>query len=533
MQKRPIWKKQNLTSVIALLCAGILPADSWAQDVTLTSSDGTVAATGELLEFEGNSYRINTATGEVSLSASDVSCSGAGCPSFEAADADVTLAGTDVVAQGLLPLLLEGYAASKGAALDETMVDKGNRMLTSIVGDEGFGDPIGSFFATTSSSRNAFQALLNKSSGVGMSARRISTREAELLAADGAGDMFDPSQENIVALDSLVMIVHPDNPVQELSFQQLGGIYGGFITNWADVGGNDAPITLVERSETSGTRTELGSTLAGQVLEQVPPVQPGAIIAATNAAAASVVTTDPNAIGYVGYAYQRGAKGLTLINECGMRQIPDSFSARTEEYALQRFLYLYNRADTVNEVARDFLEFAVSDDADAVVAKAGFIDLGVARRSQSSDSQRVRSLLNADIDPTEAAAVQQMLGQMIDYDRLSTTFRFDTGSANLTPRGVLNIERLTKYLEDQPAGTQVQFVGFADSVGKSSNNQVLSVGRAERVLAEMQAFAGDRLAGIDMVATGYSEAAPVGCNISENGRRVNRRVEVWISKATT
>ena len=115
-----------------------------------------------------------------------------------------------------------------------------------------------------------------------------------------------------------------------------------------------------------------------------------------------------------------------------------------------------------------------------------------------------------------------------NYDRLSTTFRFRTGSAKLDERGDLDMKRLADYLEAMPKGTKILFVGFTDNVGSFQGNRSLSLTRARKVAAQLRAFAGDRLSGIEVDAAGFGEIAPATCNISENGRAVNRRVEVWI-----
>ena len=73
------------------------------------------------------------------------------------------------------------------------------------------------------------------------------------------------------------------------------------------------------------------------------------------------------------------------------------------------------------------------------------------------------------------------------------------------------------------------FVGFTDSVGAFQSNRGLSERRAQQVLEELQAVAGDRIADIELASTGYGEVSPSACNVSEEGRRINRRVEVWIS----
>ena len=256
---------------------------------------------------------------------------------------------------------------------------------------------------------------------------------------------------------------------------------------------------------------------------------PGAVTQDDNTQVAAAVNADPNAIGFVSYAFQRGAKPMSLINECGITMTPDSFSARTEEYALQRRLYLYNRADDLPDSSQDFLDYVMSNDADGVIAKSGFIGLSIDQRPMPLDGDRARALLDPAADPYEGGVMRQMLGTMVEYDRLSTTFRFRTGSSKLDERGQLDMKRLTEFLESKPAGTEVKFVGFTDSLGAFDSNLNLSKRRASQVMEDLQAYAGDRLASVQMSSDGFGEIAPSACNVSEDGRRINRRVEVWIT----
>lgn len=218
----------------------------------------------------------------------------------------------------------------------------------------------------------------------------------------------------------------------------------------------------------------------------------------------------------------------TLINECGIATIPDAFSARTEEYELPRRLLLYTREDTQGQAARDFLDFAISEDGDTLIGKAGFIGFAVDRRAQSLDASRVRALLNANVDAYEASFMRQMVG----YDRLSTTFRFRVGSAQLDARGLIDKARLVDYLANQPAGSEVLIVGFTDSVGEFDSNLNLSRQRAGQVAEEIADFAGSRLAKVAISSIGFGEIAPVNCNEEEDGRWINRRVEVWVKSPT-
>ena len=518
-------KKSNLTSGIALSAALAMPSVSLATEITLRSADGTVNIVGEFVDFVDNSYVVKTGLGDIRVSASRVSCIGDACPTFGDIDADVVMAGSDTLGVGIMPLLLSGYASSHGALATITSTDDGGGTLAELVADEGFGEPIGDYLVNTTTSGGAFEALMDGSASIGLSARRIMPQEARALRGDGAGNMIDPSQEHILALDTLVVIVHPENNVDSLTLDQLRAIYAGQITNWSQLGGDNAPITLVTHAEGSDTRDVFKSTVFG---DDVPADPTSTVIAQDNNEMALTVNSNPYAIGYSGFAFQRGAQPVTLINECGLSMVPDSFSARTEEYALQRVLYLYNRGDLNDPAAQSFVDYATSEAAEAVITKAGFIDLGVDRRAQPADGARARQLTDPNVDPFEGGVMQEMLAEMVNYDRLSTTFRFQTGSQNLGQRGLLNLARLADYLEEQPSGTKIMFVGFTDDVGPFQSNRELSVDRAARVRDTLRDFAGNRLAGIEMDVAGYGEIAPAACNISDSGRQTNRRVEVWI-----
>ena len=520
--------KAGAFCMLSIVSSVVVPTNVMAQDVTLKSADGTVNLTGEFLAFEDNSYMVRTPLGDLRIAASRVTCEGAACPVFEVAEADVEIAGSDAVGLGLMPLLLEGYAGFKDAAATLSNANDGNTLIAELVGDGGFGDDMGSYLVQSSGSNEAFSSLLAGDSQIGMSSRRIRPEEARALRDSGAGNMVSPDQEHVIAVDSLVVVTHPSNPVKELTIAQLADIYAGRVTNWSEVGGPDMAITPVSFAEDSGPR----SIFEERVFEgSQASLTNSAVFAEGEDDVSNIVNGDESAIGYVGYAFQRGAKPLTLVNSCGISMTPDAFSARTEEYALQRRLYLYTRADNEAPQVNDFLTYAASPAADGVISKSGFIGLGIDRKLQSLDSDRARMLLDASADAYEGAFMRDMLSKMVDYDRLSTTFRFRTGSSSLDERGLKDMERLADYLANQPAGAEVLFVGFTDDVGAFDSNRILSEGRAQQVMTELNAIAGDRLSNLNLASAGYGEIAPSGCNTAEEGRRINRRVEVWINSA--
>lgn len=523
---------KGTSALRALACAGAiaLPFGAMAGEVNLKSADGTVNLVGELVRFQNNSYVIRTQLGEMIISAQRVRCEGAACPTFETAEADVVFAGSETLGQGMMPLLIEGYAGFLDADSNVKNTAVEGELLAELVGDQGYGDKIGSYLVSSTASSDAFRRLLDETSEVGLSSRRIRALEARELSTDGAGNMFDPSQEHIVAVDGLVVITHPTNPVDQLTTAQLAAIYSGKIQNWSQVGGRDAPIKVYDRSSDSGAREVFGSAILNRA--SAPSLR-GATIKDDNTDMSIAVNEDPNAIGYVSYAFQRGAKPLTLINECGITMTPDAFSARTEEYVLQRRLYMYNRADTLSEGTREFLDFVTSEEADGVIAKAGFIDLGIDRRGQGRDSARYVSLKGKAPEAAAVPAQREMSRVMQNYDRLSTTFRFTSGSARLDERGRSDLRRLTSFLEAQPKGSRVMIVGFTDTVGGFNYNLDLAERRAKQVREELETFAGSRLSGLNVATKGYGEIASTACNATDEGRRINRRVEIWIENSAS
>ncbi|MEO8529904.1 MAG: phosphate ABC transporter substrate-binding/OmpA family protein [Deltaproteobacteria bacterium] len=499
-----------------------------AEVVNLKSSDGTVNLSGDLISFDGDIYIIRTDLGDLRIAANRVTCAGEGCPETAAVVSDVMIVGSDTIGEGLMPLLMQGYATYLDAAVETKTTAVDGELVATFTGEQGFGDPIGTYLISASASGDAFVGLLEKTAQIGMASRRITPDEARALRDAGAGNLIDPTQEHILAVDSLVVVVNRQNPITEISVDNLAKIYAGEITNWSQLGGADLPIAAATVAEDSG----IFAVFRDSVFTNGTPSMPASIThVANNDEAAAFVNDNPGGITFVGYAFQRGQKPLNVVSQCGIGTTPDAFSVKTEEYALFRRLYLYNRGDLDSELAKNFLAFTTSAEANAVIQQAGFVDLGIESQDLGLSSPRA-ARLTADAASSrsyEAGVIENLLSIMENAKRLSATFRFRTGSAKLDPRGELDLEQLASYLSTMPAGTEVTFVGFSDEVGEFEPNLGLSKNRAEQVAQALQAIAGDRLANITIKTVGFGETSAASCNNSELGRSINRRVETWIT----
>ena len=527
MFKRENKLKRSAASV-ALLAGLLTPVAGMADEVTLRSTDGTINVTGELVDVKDGSYIIRTALGELGIAQSRVVCEGAACPVFEPEKVDVAIVGSESLGQRLMPLLMAGYASMQDAEAEVKNLSNGESIAT-MIGDGGFGDEIGSYSVSAIGDNNAFTALLSQEAALGMSTRRITVDEARALRADGSESMVGQSQERIVAVDSVLVVTHASNPVDVLTTQQLADIYSGKITNWSELGGPDSVINTINYNEgTSNYDFFMSYLFEDNIPEDV--FYNG--IAMDDQRMANTVFADPHAIGYVGYAFQRGAKPITLVNECGIPMTPDAFAAKTEEYALSRRMYIYNRGNNLDEKAQDFLNFATSEEADGVILKSGFIDLGIENRPQGDGDQRratLREAVRTQGESFESQVMLEMMEMMDNSDRLSTTIRFRAGSSRIDERGREDMKRLVRYLETVPTGTEVTFVGFTDDVGAFEANRKLSAERAQQIAADVKELGGSSLSGIKFASAGFGEIAPNACNVNERGQAINRRVEVWIS----
>ncbi len=506
----------------SLMSAGI----AHAAPVTLTVLDGSVVITGDLKSVDDGFYVVETALGTMRIAEQRVTCEGDGCP-VAAEPQGILVAGSETIGNGLMPLLLTGYADRAGGAMETE--NKDSMTIVDLVADEGFGESLGVFTVDSSNSNEAFATLLDRTALIGMSSRRIEPGEARAIAADGGGNMISIEQEHVVAVDSLVVIVNQANPLSQITVAQLDGIYSGSITNWSQLGGRDEPIVAYTHKPGSGNRNVFE---AGVFAISGNRASPDLVVANSNEELASIVNSDPNAIGFVGFAYVRGAKELNLVGNCGLVSHPDAFSAKSEEYPLQRRLYLYNRADTVSNEADAFLDYTISEAADRLVAKAGFVDLGVQRIPQdNTNTGRIRDIILDTVDPAELPLMRELVVDLIQYDRLSSTFRFASGSSSLEAKALLDLERLVNYLSQATGDIEVTLVGFTDADGSFTANQQLSLGRAQQVAATFQQYAAGRLGpNVRLTTKGYGELAPSACNDSLEGKRINRRVEVWIRK---
>ena len=170
--------------------------------------------------------------------------------------------------------------------------------------------------------------------------------------------------ETVLAYDGIAVIVHPDNPVTDLSVETIAQIYTGQITNWKEVGGDDAEIVLIGREANSGTRdgfeTVTGTKDACKYRQELTST--GDVITA--------VSQNPGAIGYASLASVKDSVKALAVGGV----TPSEATVKNGSYAIQRPFVLVTKTGTaLSETAQSFFDFVTSAEAAGIISDAGAV----------------------------------------------------------------------------------------------------------------------------------------------------------------
>lgn len=263
-----------------------------------------------------------------------------------------------------LILMISCLLVGAGAAFAENIVIKGSTTVLPIaqVTLEAYmkANPGANISLSGGGSGEGIKALIDGSTDIANSSREIKKTEAELAKSKNVEPV-----ETVVAIDAIVPIVNPRNPVKNLSADQLSQIYQGKITNWKEVGGENLEIVVISRDSSSGTFEAWG-----ELVLKGAKVSPRAQLQASNGAIVQAVSKNKYALGYIGLGYiDKTVKALTVNGV----QASDK-TALSKEYPVSRFLYMYTNGVPKGETAK-YIKFVLSPAGQALVKKEGFVPL--------------------------------------------------------------------------------------------------------------------------------------------------------------
>ena len=247
-------------------------------------------------------------------------------------------------------------AADNGSAGGSVSTDGSTSMekVIGALGESFMANNQGTTFTyNPTGSGSGIKAVLEGRCDIGLSSRSLKDDEK----AEGL-------KETVLAYDGIAIIVNPENPVNNLDLETIAKLYTGEITNWKDVGGNDAEVVLIGREAGSGTRDGFESITgtADKCRYRQELTSTGDVI--------TTVSQNPNAIGYASLASLKDSvKALTVGGVA-----PTEETVKDGSYVVQRpFVLVTKDGAALSETAQKFFDYATSADAAGIIAKAGAV----------------------------------------------------------------------------------------------------------------------------------------------------------------
>lgn len=203
-------------------------------------------------------------------------------------------------------------------------------------------------------SGSGIQAVQEGRCNIGLASRNLKDEEKADL------------NETVVAIDGIAVIVNPDNPVSDLTVDQIAKVYTGEIDNWSEIGGKDLPIVCIGREAASGTRDGFESiTGTSEKCKYAQELTSTGDVVQT-------VSSNPNAIGYASLASVNDSVKTMSVEGI----MPSDETILSGEYKIQRnFVFVTKKDEELTGSAKDFFDFCMSSEADEYIRKAGAVPI--------------------------------------------------------------------------------------------------------------------------------------------------------------
>lgn len=218
---------------------------------------------------------------------------------------------------------------------------------------------------TGGGSGTGIASIINGKADIANASRQMKQKEIDLAVSKGISP-----KRIVVAIDGLSIVVHPDNPIEKMTFEDVGKIYRGEINNWKDLGGKDSPITLYGRQPNSGTYDFMMEVvMKGDYSPKMRQMN-------GNAQIIESIARDESAIGYVGVGYAKettDVKALEIAKKAGGKYYSPFNTEDVENgsYPISRPLNQYVNGKPAGDVL-DFIKFELSEQGQEIVEAEGF-----------------------------------------------------------------------------------------------------------------------------------------------------------------
>ncbi|NTW64158.1 MAG: PstS family phosphate ABC transporter substrate-binding protein [Chlorobiaceae bacterium] len=211
-----------------------------------------------------------------------------------------------------------------------------------------------------SGSGNGAKSLINKSCSIASMSRVMKKEELDAAKKNGVNPVA-----TIAALDGIAVVVHPGNPVRNLTRAQISAIYQGRVTNWNQVGGPDSRIVVIQRESNSGTQESFKELVVGKTAQIVRTAE----TQASNGSVKSRIAVTRAAVGFLGMGFVDRTVKPVAVNGI----LPSVATIKNRTYPVSRPLYFYTNGQPAGMI-KQFVDLSKTADGKRIVSELGFIN---------------------------------------------------------------------------------------------------------------------------------------------------------------
>lgn len=315
------------------------------------------------------------------------------------------------------------------------------------------------------------------------------------------------SCKQVIALDGYAALVHPSNPLKAITTQQVREILLGKITNWSQVGGAAAPVSLHLPTEDSGAFHELERS-AGISLGSTGNAHTHAFLKDLSVELGS----DVNGFALAPMRFQ-GVNRIVPVGDAELseRRLPTPFTVFLGDYRLSQRLYVFKAEAPANREVNQLAAFLKLPAASKVIADKGFVNLDI-------------KPLRIELPAALLEGIPKETRERIVTSYRYATIHYGTKETALDELTLPIFRSIVNQLGGMAMGNKgLLLFGFTDNVPVDGGNPKLSQNRADNMMAMCE----ER--GLPVLhAIGRGDLRPVASNVSDDGRALNRRVEIWL-----
>jgi phosphate transport system substrate-binding protein len=491
-----------------------------AQEIRLSSRDGALTIAGDLLGYDGEFYRLETIYGPLTFDAKAVTCEGTGCPDLNAYVAEFTLSGTRQMADVLVPALIQSFADREGFSVRRRAIDA-THSIFELNDDTRL---VARLSLRTTSTAEGYADLIAEEADIALALRPPQAREISLAEAAGLGDLTKGRRARVIALDGMVAVTGVGGGIQTLTLELLANIFAG---NSGSFDGEARKLAIHLPDQMSG----LAESFQDKVLTpRNLAFDPNATFHTSLGELTSAVAADPFAVGLTTLSELNNAQPIRISDGCGVEQSATLSSIRAEDYPLTIPLMFYSPTRRLPKMARNFLAFAETRQADVIIRRMGFVDQSILATDFTYQGGRLAQAIKTAGSDVSLRDLQALVSRLSQRSRLSTTFRFAGNSTKLDVQSRENLVRLARALEVGAFdGEDLLLAGFTSGRGAGAQNLKRSRAKAQIVLDQIKDIATEaNFDQINLDVAGFGEALPMACDGSEWGRALNDRIEIWV-----